>query len=421
MANPTPTTARELTRHLAELLRRERHAMADFLLALADFDRRKRWVELGHASLFSFLRRELGLSAGAAQYRKTAAELLQRVPAVEPALREGKLCLSSIAELAKVVTDENLSTVLPRFFGLSSREAAIVAAEIRPAEHAPVRDVITAVGALPTAIGALPPERLLSTAGATQLSISNGQTTSIERSASTVHPVRAPEPAVPGIEGLRAVDEAGPAPAPARPEPRSSVGPLDADRARLHVTVSRRFLAKLEKARSELSHVRPGASAEQILEAALDALLEKRARRKGTVAKPRAAPPRTGMSTGSLGFAANRDTVTANVKREVWARSGHRCEWPLDAGGVCGSQFQLEIDHVTPRAMGGSSRSENLRILCRPHQLVAARRELGPWVEQYARKRRRLARTSAPAELAPATPSPAVPSPAAGSAAPSRS
>lgn len=81
--------ARELTNRLAALLRNERSAMAEFLLALADFDKQKAWRELGHTSLFYFLRRELKLSAGAAQYRKTAAELIQRVPAIEAAFRDG--------------------------------------------------------------------------------------------------------------------------------------------------------------------------------------------------------------------------------------------------------------------------------------------------------------------------------------------
>src|SRR5512139_3921931 len=53
------STARELTDHLARLLREEQGAMADFLLALADFDRRKLWRELGHTSLFYYLHREL--------------------------------------------------------------------------------------------------------------------------------------------------------------------------------------------------------------------------------------------------------------------------------------------------------------------------------------------------------------------------
>jgi hypothetical protein len=136
------TTARDLTTHLADLLRREHAAMADFLVALAEFDRGKWWRELGHTSLFAFLRRELGLSAGAAQYRKTAAELVQRFPEVEAALRGGKLCLSSVVEVAKVLTTDNAAEVLPRFFGLSAREAAVIAVSIRPVEDPPEREVL---------------------------------------------------------------------------------------------------------------------------------------------------------------------------------------------------------------------------------------------------------------------------------------
>jgi hypothetical protein len=64
------TTAREFTSRLADLLRREHGAMADFLVALAAFDRQRLWVELGYPSLFYFLHRELGLSKGAAHYAR---------------------------------------------------------------------------------------------------------------------------------------------------------------------------------------------------------------------------------------------------------------------------------------------------------------------------------------------------------------
>jgi hypothetical protein len=84
------TNARELSARLAELLRREHASMAEFLLALADFDRRRLWVELGYSSFFMFLHRELGLSKGASHYRKTAAELVQRVPEIVEPLRDGR-------------------------------------------------------------------------------------------------------------------------------------------------------------------------------------------------------------------------------------------------------------------------------------------------------------------------------------------
>src|SRR5512147_1414637 len=135
-------TARELSDHLASLYRNERDAMADFLVALAAFDDRKAWREIGYPFLWAFLRHELKLSKSAAFHRKTAAELIQVYPAVADALRSGQLCLSTVAELGRVLTPENVETVLPRFFGLSAREAEAVSTALRPAEVIPTRDVV---------------------------------------------------------------------------------------------------------------------------------------------------------------------------------------------------------------------------------------------------------------------------------------
>jgi hypothetical protein len=129
--------ARESSRILAGLLRSENGAMADFLVALAEFDRQRMWVQLGFSSLFDFLHRELGLSRGSAHYRKVAAQLVQRFPEVVEPLRSGKLCITVVLELAKVITPENRAEVLPKFFGLSKQEAKAVAVEIRPAEVVP--------------------------------------------------------------------------------------------------------------------------------------------------------------------------------------------------------------------------------------------------------------------------------------------
>jgi 5-methylcytosine-specific restriction endonuclease McrA len=105
---------------------------------------------------------------------------------------------------------------------------------------------------------------------------------------------------------------------PAAPiRPADDAVPLDADLRRRHVTVSRRFLQRLEAARE------------------------------------------------------------AHVRREVWARDQGRCQWPLDGGGTCGSTHRLEIDHVDPAARGGPPTAADLRILCEPHNKEAARRTLG--------------------------------------------
>jgi hypothetical protein len=141
-------TARDLADRLASLLRREQGALAEFLLALADFDARRLWEPLGYSSLFHFLHRHLGMSKGAAHYRKTGAELIQRVPEVAEPLRAGTLCITSIIELAKVLTPENREEVLPRFLHCSRREAQAVSAELAPIEAAPHRTLVTAIAAV---------------------------------------------------------------------------------------------------------------------------------------------------------------------------------------------------------------------------------------------------------------------------------
>ncbi len=103
----TMTTIRERVSHLAGLLAREREAMAEFIAELADFDLLRCWEGLGYPSLFEFLVRELRLSRGNAFYRNKAVYLIRRFPEVLEALREGKLCISCIPELARVLTPEN--------------------------------------------------------------------------------------------------------------------------------------------------------------------------------------------------------------------------------------------------------------------------------------------------------------------------
>ena len=138
------TNARDLTGQLAELLRREHAAMAEFLVALAEFDRKTALDGSRLHVLWYYLHRELGLSKGAATFRKTAAELVERYPEVVEPLRDGRLCISSVVELGKVITPENRAEVLPRFFHRSKQEAKAVAREINPVEAPPRRDVVTA-------------------------------------------------------------------------------------------------------------------------------------------------------------------------------------------------------------------------------------------------------------------------------------
>jgi hypothetical protein len=68
--------------------------------------------------------------------------------------------------------------------------------------------------------------------------------------------------------------------------------------------------------------------------------------------------------------------VSESVKREVIRRSGGQCEYSF-GDRRCSSRYQLEVDHIIPKAKGGSDETQNLRCLCRNHNQMMAEREFG--------------------------------------------
>jgi hypothetical protein len=65
-------------------------------------------------------------------------------------------------------------------------------------------------------------------------------------------------------------------------------------------------------------------------------------------------------------------SVTQAARREVAARDGEQCTFVDAQGRRCPARGFLEVDHVTPKALGGSGASENLRLLCAAHNRLEA-------------------------------------------------
>ncbi len=344
----TTTATRDLVARLAELLANERSALADFLLALADFDRRRCWEELGYASLYDFLVRELRMSRGTAFYRKTAVDLVQRYPEVLEPLRDGRLCITAVHALSKAITPENRREVLPRFFHVSKQEAKAISAEIAPVIGVRRKDVVTTVPAAATI--ATPRSPAVGSAGsAVDLGHESQPVGAFSLQTGTTE--------TPSFHVTRA--------------PPAAIEPLTATETRLHITVSREFLEMLEACKKALSHKLPGATAENVLAAGMKLILEQDAKKKALVPKPRPRAPANEQR------AQPSRHVPAEIRREVWVRDQGRCQWPMASGSICGSDFQPELDHVVPFGKGGTTTAANLRVLCGPHNDRAARLEYG--------------------------------------------
>lgn len=106
---------------------------------------------------------------------------------------------------------------------------------------------------------------------------------------------------------------------------------------------------KLQRVRELLSHKFPKASDGELIAFALEFLLEK---------------------TDPL----RKPTSAAEARRVKIVKSAEgACEYRDPSSGKrCGSRYQIQIDHIQPKARGGGNAETNLRVLCRQHNLQQA-------------------------------------------------
>jgi hypothetical protein len=99
---------------------------------------------------------------------------VQRFPEVIEPLRDGRLCITTVIELAKVITPENRDEVLPRFFHRSKSEAKAVSAALTPKEAPPTRDVVTQVRVEEARSDAVQPVELVEQVSGERMSAGGG-------------------------------------------------------------------------------------------------------------------------------------------------------------------------------------------------------------------------------------------------------
>ncbi len=86
-------------------------------------------------------------------------------------------------------------------------------------------------------------------------------------------------------------------------------------------------------------------------------------------AKKREAPRREGHERSRY--------IPSSVRERRLERADYQCEIRGPNGVRCTARTRLEVDHIEPVGKGGSCDEENLRVLCRGHNLLAAAREFG--------------------------------------------
>jgi 5-methylcytosine-specific restriction endonuclease McrA len=365
---PSSLAPDALARRLRELAGAERDAQVDFLLHLDEFDRRLAFREAGYDSLWTYCLQALHLREGPAGRRIGAMRVLRRFPPLESALRDGRLCLSTVTLLGPLLTTHNLDELLARAAYRTKAEVEHLAASLqrRPAPKDGIRKLPERAEPAAVPIPARP-------SGDPR---SDAQTDTLPMTAWTPAPVSTELP---------------PTSPTIHPEPDRStaeVRPVSRDEWSLRVTIDSELKADLETLKDLLSHTTGGDLA-AVLREAIRCGIEKHGKRRGAV-KParerRTSQAQAMPSAASSGQfevkleelrPANSRYVPATIRRKVWERDGGRCAWTSDDGHRCGSRWKLELDHVVPAALGGEPTIANLRLTCRAHNVLHAEQVFG--------------------------------------------
>jgi hypothetical protein len=317
----------ELLSDLHSLVGQGRVVLARLLAHLGEVEERRLDLASACSSLFDFCVRRLGMGDDEACRRVAAARLVRRFPVALGMIERGEIHLTSFLLLRDHLTNENHAELLGAARGLSKNEVQHLLAARFPRPDAPclVRPLAAGPTLSPQATGtasAAPPSPFLSVSSA------------------------------------------------------SRIEPLSTKRYKVQFTASAELRQKLERATALMRHGNPTGDLSVVVERAVGLLLaELEKRRLGKTTRPR---------TKTSGKSTRRGYVSRTVRREVFERDGEQCTYVDGAGRRCESRAFLELDHRTPRALGGADDATNLRVRCRAHNALSAEEDFG---RQHIEKR----------------------------------
>jgi hypothetical protein len=314
-------TPQHLHTHFTQLVKTERKITHEVLLCIQQLDSTKAYAELGYSSLFDYLVAGQKYSEGSAQRRISAARLLKEVPEIQEKIQEGTLNLTQLAKMSIAVKQEQKKT----------------GQQVSTTEK---KDILTQLENK----NSLETEQLLS----------------------------------------KELQYA--------PQPQEKLVAKNDDYY-LTIKLNQIQLEKLKKAQAILSHSYPEGNYSDIIEALCEKVIQKKEAPAKTSRKD-SKTPTTAPTTKASAVAVpspTKTTVASEAPRKIKTslrafiptatqkyishKARHCCEYVSpETGRRCGTRYQLQIDHRIPLAKGGGNNPENLRLLCRTHNLAEARR-----------------------------------------------
>jgi hypothetical protein len=258
-------------------------------------------------------------------------------------LEDGRVHLSAIGVLAPHLTEANCDELLARATHKSKREVKELVAEIAPKPDVPAQ--IRKVPERVQKVGQASARPEIDVRADLEIPTSSGEGTASGRSRT--------EPA-----SMASVNQKS---------EREPMVPLAPARYKVQFTASAELRDKLER----LTALMPEADLAAVIEAAVTEKLERlEAKRYGNVKKPRKTLEEADTAPGAR-------NIPAPVRRFVWKRDGGQCTFRGTDGRRCSERHRLQFHHDNPFARGGDRSADNIRLLCKAHNLYMAEKDYG--------------------------------------------
>ena len=370
---------------------------------LTEVDTRRLYLELGYSSLFVYCTKELKFPEGSASRYISSARAAQRYPQIYALLASGAIHTTAIGMIAGYLTGEHAEQRLELACGKTKREIEALIAAWNDKPTPQVKDQIRVISPMVEPVTTSPDSMLRFPDSPTPPPIADDAERPKNPVAMTEPPEQPPQ-AVAQAQLAGSVRDGLSIPDPQPTRPRRVV---------IRFEASGELAAQIEHAKSLLAHLGKAGSLSDLFGEALAALIEKRdpmqkaARRAKRQAqreakKAAATDPTVVATNGSprrhevltkqveaevTGACApspvevtakvRRRYVPADVRGDVWLRSGGRCEFVSTGGRRCEAITFLELDHIEPFALGGETSVANGRILCAAHNQHRAEQTFG--------------------------------------------
>ncbi len=391
----------KLLNDLDDLNHKERQLKILVLLYLAELDKRDLYLPMGFSSLFDFCTGHLGYTRATAVRRIRAARTCAKYPAALDMLISGEINITTLSMISDILDRDNHAELLSKIQRKSTRQVEMLVSEHRPVSI--IRDSVRPVcikrrvreseaargaagdrvsgpgaetGPMDLHASSIPVAR--SDSGIGCLNLSPREDTG-DRKSNKLSSSAERNQAGPGDERRNSNKISSSAGTKISPKGRVILE----QRLKLGFSVSPEFMAKFNKIKSLLSSTYPeGIDFETLFEHLMNEYLERHdpeRKRERRIKRANSRANTTRKNRREKGRPANRRSrhIPPATRDQVYARDKGRCTFVGANGKRCNATWDLEIDHIVPFAKGGDNSPENLRLLCRKHNIHQAEKTYG--------------------------------------------